>query len=103
MTPKGFRNYLLSKVGRFNDRAMLLMTFTLVAMIQMIIADKAVSETVRQQLGSIAYGMSVWEIWIYALLGYAVLPFVFPLIRLAYGYYRNGKQVWTDDYWSEYA
>jgi hypothetical protein len=103
MIPDGLRSYALDRFDKVLDRIPLFAVLTVLMVVQMAIADKALSETVRQQLGNLYMGMSVWQITTYYLFVWTVLPLVLVSLRVIIAWFRTGGEPFTDDYWSEYA
>jgi len=103
MMPDGFRSYACQNFNEVLDRIPLFAVLTVFMMVQIVIADKALSETVRRQLGNLYMGMSVWALTTYILFLWTVMPLIIVSVHILYAWWKTDGEPFTDDYWSEYA
>jgi len=103
MIPQSFRQYALRRLDTLIDRSVWFSAIVVLMMIQIVIADKALSETVRQQMATLVLGRSPWELLFYLLFMWTILPLLTVSLRILHAWFKTGGEPFTESYWSEYA
>ena len=103
MMPEGFRQYALRRVDTLIERSVWFSAIVVLMMIQIVIADKALSETVREQMATLVLGQSPWELLFYLLFLWTVLPLLTVSFRILHAWVKTDGEPFTESYWSEYA
>ena len=103
MMPEGFRQYALRRVDTLIERSVWFSAIVVLMMIQIVIADKALSETVREQMATLVLGQSPWELLFYLLFMWTILPLVTVSLRILHAWFKTDGEPFRESYWREYA